>query len=267
MNKKSTENTYSNFAILVLSCDKYSDIWKPFFSQFTQYWPECPFKVYLGSNTKKYNGGSVQTILSGAGIDWSSDLLNILRSIKEEYVFVWMEDLFLVNTVDTDLFLRGFQFMEKMHGNHMHMSPYIRPDGVCADTLFGYYEKGIPYRINAPGFWNRRHLQELLIPGENPWKFEIMGSYRARYYEDYYSINKPLFQFIRTVEKGTLTREAYIYCKKNHIELDLDHRGVNTFIQEIRSYIEKYIFYAITRIPWKMRVAFMDALRRIVISY
>ena len=267
MSSKYTKNTYNNFAILVLSCDKYSDLWNPFFSQFHKFWPQCPFNVYLGSNTKKFRHTDVRTILSGPGIDWSSDLLKILGSIKEEYVFVWMEDLFLVDTVDTRLFLRGFQFMQKTRANHIHMSPYIRSDGICDDKLFGFYGKGIPYRLNAPGFWKRSHLQELLIPGENPWKFEIMGSYRSGYYEGYYTINKDLFKFIRVVEKGAITQAAYTYCIKNHIKIDLSNRPINTVQQEIKSCIEKYIFYAITRIPWRLRVGFMDALRRIVISY
>lgn len=257
----------SKYAIVVLSCDKYSDMWEPFFSQFRKFWPRNPFTVYLGSNKKQYKDKAIRTILSHTSRDWSSDLLKILGSIKEEYIFLWMEDLFLIDYVDTNLFSQSFSFMEKSGALHIHMSPYITPDGKSSDLLFGTYDKGIPYRINAPGFWNKRHLQQLLIPGENPWKFEIMGSYRASYFEGYYSITKPLFKFIRVIEKGAISLEAYNYCTKNHIKLDLSYRRVNTLIEEVRSHIEKYVFYTITRIPWRLRVRFMDILRRIVISY
>ena len=37
----------SDSAILILSCDKFSDLWKPFFDLFWKYWPDCPYNVYL----------------------------------------------------------------------------------------------------------------------------------------------------------------------------------------------------------------------------
>jgi len=40
----------ANCSILIPSCDKYSDLWRPFFTLFWRHWPDCPFPVYLGSN-------------------------------------------------------------------------------------------------------------------------------------------------------------------------------------------------------------------------
>ncbi|MCX8008474.1 MAG: hypothetical protein N3A54_02085 [Patescibacteria group bacterium] len=85
-------------AILVLSCDKYSDLWDPFFDLFKRYWKDCPFPVYLGSNTKKYSDGSIKTILSGSPKDWSTDLLNIVDKIREEFLFIWLEDFLPCNS-------------------------------------------------------------------------------------------------------------------------------------------------------------------------
>lgn len=267
MTRRNSENKYKNYAILVLSCDKYSDLWKPFFSQFRKFWPQCPFKVYLGSNTKKYNDSSVKTILSVTNEDWSSDLLKILSNLKEEYIFLWVDDFFPIGTVDTKPFLRCFQFMETTHANHIHMAPLIHPDGYYSDGLFGYYEKGAPYRVIVAGFWNKRHLQTLLLPGESPWKFEIMASYRSSYSDGYYSINKPLFQLIRIVEKGKISRQAYTYCMENNIELDVRNRPIFTVYEEIISNIQGLIFHTVLHIPWKIRTGLMETLRRLIVSY
>lgn len=261
------KNSYHNYAILVLSCDKYSDIWNSFFSQFYTFWPDCPFKVYLGSNTKKYKDPTVTTILSKTSENWSTDLLHILDNIKEEYIFVWMEDFFPIKKIDSKLFLKAFEFMQTSRANHMHMSPYIRPDGYCAEKLFGYYKKEVPYRVNAPGFWNRHHLQKLLIPGENPWKFEIMGSYRASYYDGYYCLNKSLFQFIRIIEKGNIRRAAFDYCVRNRIPLDTKRRHIDTMYEKLTSDILEQLFHVLVKVPWKLRVGTMNMLRRIFVSY
>lgn len=258
---------HPNCAIVVLSCDTYSDMWQPFFSQFRKYWPQNPFKVYLGSNTKKYHDPTVRTILSHTRQDWSNDLLKILASIKEEYLFLWMEDFILVDYVDTALFIKSFHFMEKVGALHIHMSPYIRPDGKSSDSLFGCYQKGAPYRVNAPGFWNKRHLRKLLIPGENPWKFEVMGSYRSSYFDGYYCIMKQLFQFIRVIEKGSIRRGAYEYCKKNGIVLDTRHRHVDSIYEKFKSDVAEYLFNRLVKIPWPIRLKILEALRRMLASY
>ena len=39
-------------AILVLSCDGYTDLWRPFFENFKKKWGDCPYDIYLLTNKK-----------------------------------------------------------------------------------------------------------------------------------------------------------------------------------------------------------------------
>lgn len=258
---------YSNFAIVVLSCDKYSDLWDPFFSLLKKHWVDCPFTVYLGSNTIKYSDRSIPTVLSGQGVDWSTDLLHILKQLKEEYVFLWVEDFFPIDSVDTKSFYRCIDFMKREKANHIHFSPIIKPDGVCEDTFFGYYETGAPYRSIVEGFWRKSHLQDLLLPGENPWNFEIMGSYRSKYSTGYFTVTKALFNFIRVVEKGKISRDAYSYCSQHNVVLNLEKRPLLTYQEQFVSHILSGLFGVIRYIHWKKRLSLMNILRKILITY
>ena len=47
-------------AILVVSFDAYQDLWPVFFQAFFKYWPDCPYRVYLGANTATYVHPRVQ---------------------------------------------------------------------------------------------------------------------------------------------------------------------------------------------------------------
>ena len=125
MNNIDRKNTLNDCAILVLSCDKYCDLWKPFFELFHKFWSRCPFTVYLGSNTKKFRDYSIPTILSKSCIDWSSDLLSILAQMKEEYIFIWIDDFFPMSSIDTKLFIRGFEFMKMNKANHIHIPSVV----------------------------------------------------------------------------------------------------------------------------------------------
>ena len=42
--------------VVVLSCDKYSDLWNPFFKLYNKYWQDNPFKTYLITENKTYPG-------------------------------------------------------------------------------------------------------------------------------------------------------------------------------------------------------------------
>ena len=61
-------------ALLVISCDKYADLWPIYFGSLFKYWPNCPFKIYLGSNFKIYDHKDVTMINVGEDYDYSSNL-------------------------------------------------------------------------------------------------------------------------------------------------------------------------------------------------
>jgi len=258
----------NKYAILVLSCDKYSSLWRPFFSQLRKYWPKSPYQLYLGSNTISYRGDRrVKTILSGRYTDWSSNVLSVLNQIPEEYIFVWLDDLFLTQKVRPVLFQKCFRFLHAANANHIHFAPSTPPDGISSNPLFGYYKRRAPYRVSAVGFWKRDHLKQLLLPGEDPWQFEIFGSYRSSYFDGYFCLRKNLFNFIQIVERGKIFREAYDYCTKHGIELDVTGWQIHTRFHKIKSDILRYIFNGIVHIPWKVRLSIMDFFRKALASY
>jgi len=256
--KKDTDLT-----ILFLSCDAYSDLWKPLFYSFQKYWKDCPYPLRLGSNTKGFP--DIETILSGPDTDWSTSLLAILKKIETPYVFLWLDDIFPTDKIDGRSFSQALDFVIKHKAKHMHIEPKPVPDAVMGN--YGMYQKGAPYRSVTFGFWEVEELETLLIPGENPWNFEILGSYRSSYSDGYYCTMKKLIPRIHVVEKGKIFRDAYDYCVRHGIPLDISKRSVLERGSFLKSQIQKIYFNTIIKIPWKYRVRFMGMLRKLVISY
>lgn len=267
MNKTSMKNLNNGFAILVLSCDKYSDLWKPFFYQFWKLWPDCPYKLYLGSNTKKYEEGSVQTILSGKDKDWSSSLLRILDKIHYRYIFLWLDDFFLISSPDNSQFTDILHFMNRNNAKSVRIAPSPKPDKIIEHNKYGQYGKDAPYRVTTFGFWEVETLKRLLIPGENPWNFEIMGSYRSSYEDGFFCRMKPLFQTLNVIEKGQIFKEIYDYCNIHSIPLSKMKWPVSAQTFYLKSEIQKFYFSIVIRIPWKIRLSIMNILRKLLISY
>ena len=69
-----------NTSVLIYSCDKYSDVWGPFFTLFFRYW-KCPYQVYVATESEQCLLPEVKTITVGSEGQWS-DIIG--RAVKEE---------------------------------------------------------------------------------------------------------------------------------------------------------------------------------------
>lgn len=84
----------SETSILIPSCDKYSDLWIPFFTLFWQHWPDCPFPVYLGSNEEVFEHPKVKNILVGPDKDWTSGVRKMLspfHNMPARFVYIGLD--------------------------------------------------------------------------------------------------------------------------------------------------------------------------------
>lgn len=256
----------SENAILIPSCDKYSDMWDPFFSQFWKYWQDCPYNVYLGSNYKKYNKKKVKNLLTGRDFGWGASLRKILKQIPEKYLFVWNEDLFFISPIDSKKFERCFTLMRKYNANHIHYRCLPKPKSYTKDNYLGVYEKGMPYIVNEAGFWNKSTLERLVMDKEYSWEFEIYGSYRATHEDGIYCLNDQLISYMHMCEKGRLNRDSVDFCLKNNIKIDLSARAINSNRYYFDKFRDIYFNYFLNK-NWKLRVKMMNILRKIFISY
>lgn len=63
----------NSVALLVLSCDMYSDLWESYAILFNRFWPESPYDKYLASNTIGFNSHGFKPILMGPDKTWSKE--------------------------------------------------------------------------------------------------------------------------------------------------------------------------------------------------
>ena len=150
------------FAVLVVSCDKYSDMWSPFFTLFWRFWSDCPFKVYLLSNNVDFNMPKVSTIKVGDDRSWSDTLLECLIKIREPYIMLFLEDLLLVDYVDTDRVLEVFRWIDQHKSNYVRLHPFPKPDKYL-NPMLGKISKGTVYRTGTiTSVWNKNILMKLI---------------------------------------------------------------------------------------------------------
>ncbi len=168
-------------AVLVMSCDAYRDLWRPFFTLFWRYWPDCPFPVFLGSTQATYDDARVTTLAAG-DFAWSKTLRTCLERIDADYVLLLLEDYFLKSRISTASVLRALTCVHALQGTVLRLYPHPGPDaGISELSDIGRIHARAPYRISTqPAIWNRAELLRIPRDQESIWQFESEGTRRSR---------------------------------------------------------------------------------------
>lgn len=241
---------------LILSCDRYSDLWNGFFFQFQKFYLKSG-KVFFGCNELtpiNFYGIEVSVIYSGKDMSWESSFRNILNQIDSEYLLVTLEDLYLsapVNKVVLNEVQNLIQSGTKV--NHVKVTDTIK-GGKQVGTYLSEIEQGTPYRVTLCGIWRRKYLLDLLREGESPWDFEINGSGRSKYEDGFYAINTSILSNINMVEKGLWVTSALKWAIKNKIPVTRDSRKSRTQLQELVSIVRNIYFNLMIRAPLSLRM-------------
>ncbi len=238
--------TNQHTALLILSCDKYADIWQPFFDFLHKHWSDCPYPVYLGTNEIIFHDDRVKTVCAGPPRDWSNDTLEILKQIPEENIIILLEDYFVYAHPDQNLLSRSVELLEKRNATFLrlacfpsdHFEDYAY-DVIPSDPEFVETRKDARYRVNLQaGLWNKSKLMELIVPGESPWAFETEGTKRSRNTTDSYlgvhetkglrHVHGPIPYLCTALSRGVWMRDAIELCEEHGVILDTGARPIES---------------------------------------
>lgn len=234
--------------VLVNSCDGYEDIWDPFFKLFKIYWPECPFRLILNTESKSYNfsGLNIETFQfyePGKKIPYGERMLRHLKEIKSKYILVLIDDFFFNDYVDENEIVKCMNWMNENEKIAMFsFSPVGDTHNILSKTYIGYERRpnvGV-YKVNfQAALWRTSAFIESWKPHESPWEWEKFATYRSFYSGyDYYSRVKGT---CNPIDYGARFGEAWnivagLWCvesvdenfRKNGIVIDYNQRGILT---------------------------------------
>lgn len=247
-------NLKNRLAVLVVSCDNYSDLWKPFFSLFWRFWPDCPFDVYLLSNNINPAIPQVKSLLVGDDISWSDNLRNGLRQLKEGYVLLFLDDLLLHRPVDTEKVSKILGWALESDVNYVRMNPMRNKPDESLNESIGILSKGAIYRTSTVvSVWKKNVLLDLLKDGESAWDFEVYGSTRSDKYDRFYASWKDCFPITNAVIKGKWRKGTLKRLKSLGIEIDLNSRKIMTLSETIIQYFKILRSWVLSVFPVKYR--------------
>ena len=244
--------------VVVCSCDRYSDLLRPFITLYRRYWPDCPFETVLVTETAPQIDGFDRIMACGGGMNWASRLVKALGKIATPYVLMLCDDYFLSKSVDTAGVVARLNQAKKYDAANLRMIPNPEPKAgnskPAGDGLFEYLKDTAYCIATQAGFWNREFLLELARGKSSIWEFERYGSFAVG------GEKRPLlvtptkeFPFIDAVHKGHWEKFGVKCLADNKIEYDFTKRGLPPFKVRIVEGLKALVF-AIVPNNWIVRV-------------
>lgn len=241
-------------AILVISCDKYSDLWEPCMEIFSKNWPDCPYDKYIATNTKEFNLLGFSNILMGEDKSWSYGLKYVLTKLEEkyEYVFTLLEDYYFIDKIDNDYMIKMFDSFVLAEGNFLSL--YKLPSQLkLYNEFFGELENNIPYRQSCVfTLWKIKTLKEILKDNENAWEFEKIGVKRGFQYDKFFGTYSN-FKVINVIIKGKLVPKDYNILKKILPDVNLKRPSFTSLEISIMKIRDFFIISFLKFVPKRIR--------------
>ena len=280
-----------NIAILINSCDSYCDVWPLFFTAFMEYWPKCPYKVYLNSETKSYSHPGLDIVCLNLGAKselepWGKRFRNSLKAIESKFVINLFDDFVLENAVNTQEIERCVAWLEEFDDVAVFYFSHIVGvnNSESIFTNFTLVPQWTDYRLNsAPAIWRRDALLKFSGPSDTPWAWEFFGSARTYLSKLKFYCAKPECENIYVYnykQGGAIHRGKWVrsvvepLIRRHSIEIDLKIRGLaaegrsshpHSFIWKVNFLVTGFkminiaVFIFMFRAVWKRRPALFGA--------
>ncbi len=193
-------------ALLICSCDFYSECWEPMIYSIKKYWSDCEYDKLIVSNHKDWQTDEVRIIKVGDHKGWASDTLKAVSLTDYDYYIYFQEDYFLNKEVDNDAIKAHVQHCANNHVEYLKIQPdapqcdqyRIGDSDYCKNPL------NKKYTINtAIAIWHRSLFEKVCVSGFTGWDFE----YKIIDYlkEHDIQINSEVLHSFVIYEKGMIT--------------------------------------------------------------
>ena len=230
--------------ILVVSCDRYNDPWEPFFKCFFKYWPDCPFKIYLGTNHKVLTDSRVTTLAIGKDKSYSENLRAMLACIPERWVIFWVDDRFISGSVQTAEVTHLAQSAQEMGAAYLKLIPEHPMAYETTESGIGLIPKGTFYRVSMTiALWEKGCLEKLLVPGESAWQLEKNGMLRSADLEaPFFGLTRnsrrhPPIPHVHILMKGRLIRSAFQFIENEGLRSSFRFRRLQTLSSQAYAFL------------------------------
>ena len=250
---------------LIFSCDKFNDLWDGNIKLFNENWPDRDFDTYIVTDkpTDCLIPG-IGIIAAGADLEWSERLKYALQYVKTDYVFVTLDDYFLIKKVDN----KRMEHIVKLMANRCidYIRMFKNPTNATGNPVEGednlfYIKNEVNYSVNLySGFWSKKFFENCVREPKNAWMFEVTLHEQAMKYNACCMVSyQDDYKILDVVRKGKILHHAANYFKK--------HPGIYNGNRELQSRSYEFKLWWKTLVQEKTPAFLFNTVRAVYVKF
>lgn len=213
----------NDFTMLIFSCEKFSDLWDAHVRLLEQNWPDRGADTFLVTDAPHETAfPKVRVLPAGTDAEFTARVRHACETVQSKYVFVTLDDYFLIQPVDTGRIRHLISVMERENLDYLRL--YDRPKRATGTPIPG--EPGLyrivndtRYSVNLyAGIWRREFFLQTAVGERNPWSYEASLSHAATALHANCAMDaRKDFVILDVVRKGKILNKANRYLKKHDL--------------------------------------------------
>lgn len=214
--------------ILVLSCDKNSDLFEPFHHCMEKYWPNHPEIIYT---TETISNPFYKTISYNYPLNlWTKRIRETLNNIDDNHIILMVDDIFIRKPVD----VARLQYIDKCFNSNTAMFNFEKSWDKSDEStnIVGFKKRrhNSKYEVSLMcGLWDKEKLINIIASDSDPWAVEYaQNNCGYDYYINSgdYIIDWGYITWKHVgLKKGKWCKEIIPFFKKEGINIDYTIRG------------------------------------------
>ncbi len=172
--------------VIVNTCDAYQDVLQLFFCALNEYWRECDFRIIINTESNRYHFDDsrigVFNYCKYSGTDrWGDRLRHVLNYVESEFVLMLYDDFVLENLVDLEGVAKAIDLLlEESKASAVYLVNTGLPIVENDKCIFQRVKGRSDFVLNSsPAIWRKKDLMSYTGENDNPWAWEVFGSYRT----------------------------------------------------------------------------------------
>ena len=213
----------NKMTLLIHSCGAYSDLWDGQVELLNRNWADRNVKTIIltDTNPNGYEYEGIDVVCAGQSKEITERLTHVLPFIETEYVFVTLDDYYLIEKVDNARIEYLLSQMDEQKLDYIRLFPDPPSKDKIGDGLYKIHqeERKSSYYVNLyAGIWRKSFIEKTLGETLNAWQYEVSLTPIV------HKLNTPCamtfgkeYVILDVVRKGKLLHKAYNYFKKDPV--------------------------------------------------
>ena len=255
----------NRLSVIISSCDSFSDLWDGHIKQLERFWGDRQVDqtILLTDKPTDKTYDNITVLAAGEDLEWSERLKAALDTVRTEYVFITLDDYFLIKKVENRRIDEMIDVLEEYKLDYIRL--FKHPKRATREKISGH--KGIHrvdntlyYCVNMyAGIWRRDFARYCADCKLTAWEFEVALPEMAQRYNAALAVDKKRdFVILDVVRKGKLLHSSARYFRK-HPDLYNGDRKVNALRYEQRLVIQTVVA---RNTPWWLHKRIKQVLRK-----